>query len=146
MPVKKLRLDKDTDAQAIGWALATTARSYKIAWTLNKLVQVELERVKDIEVVHAQKKNISHFVCYSWQEEENRFQLFLTENQCGNHFMLSKLKPFALFLIITGTAEPGLAEQLSEAMRAADEVQVLRELKTTELEKLLPFFAEYELP
>lgn len=134
--MKKLRLENDIpyDFSLIG--ITCTLREYRLAWELNKLLDIQLNKEKDIEIEFLKNQNlvISNFLF----ETENS-QLRLLKNKSPNEvvvqsaYLLPELREFDYFIMFRGFEDAFSASTLRNKIASIAGVHYTKEFS---LEKL----------
>lgn len=134
--MKKLRLENDIpyDFSLIG--ITCTLREYRLAWELNKLLEIQLNKEKDIEIEFLKNQNlvISNFLF----ETENS-QLRLLKNKSPNEvviqsaYLLPELREFDYFIMFRGFEDAFSASALRNKIAGIKGVHYTKEFS---LEKL----------
>ncbi|PJB14375.1 MAG: hypothetical protein CO118_08875 [Flavobacteriales bacterium CG_4_9_14_3_um_filter_32_8] len=98
-----LSLDEEYDFLLIG--ISCHAKDYRLCWELNKLLNFDLTRANDLEIItnNRNKKNeINSYSFYEYGDEEYYLDYYLIANR-GNHaYLIPEQKKVDFFLMIKG--------------------------------------------
>ncbi len=96
----------------------TSLKGYRLAWNLNRLLDIHLERQEPIELVNKQKDRVP-YSCFTCFDEERNRKFRLIENRIGgNLFIPEQQRSDFLFVV-----------DLEEGESANEWVTVLRSIK-----------------
>lgn len=105
MVMKKIILTDyiDFDFALIG--ICCQDDDYKMAFSLNKCLELDFERVKDIELIAGKQKNQINFSCFYYHESDSELDYYLIKNRNTNGILIPKHKQIDYLLRIVGENE-----------------------------------------
>lgn len=100
MKKNKLIIDYEFEFELFG--IATTAKGYKLAWEINRILGIHLVKKDDLRV--GVKKNIeADFLHYAFETRLNRLKLFKNkplESETGKYFLIPEFPHFDFILLV----------------------------------------------
>ncbi len=102
MKVNKLDIEYEFEFELIG--IVSAAKDYKLAWAINKSIDIELIRDNDHELF-LRKKSKTQFAYYSHHTEHTSFRLFKNRslnNGSAMGYLIPELKQMDYFLVVEG--------------------------------------------
>ncbi len=93
-----LSLEDDFDFILIGISCHT--KDYRLCWKLNKVLNSDLVRTKDLEI--SRKGEVTSFSFYEFIDEDNYLEYYLISNLGNNGYLISEQKKVDFFLMLKG--------------------------------------------
>ena len=93
----KLELDEDYDFLMLG--LVSTAKDYRVCFQINKLLELDLSKQKDIELKTSKTGNTDHFSFYEFINEDHE-EFYLICNKGKTTSLIPEYKQLDYFLIV----------------------------------------------
>lgn len=123
--MKKLKLTNDIqyDFSLIG--ITCTLKEFRLAWKLNKLLEIQLNKEKDIEIEFLKNQNL---VISNYVFETENSQIRLLKNRSTDDFttqsayLLPELKEFDYFIMIKGFEDTISLDTLKKRIATIPEV------------------------
>jgi len=134
--MKKLKLENDIQYDFALVGITCILKEYRLAWKLNKLLEIQLNKEKDIEIEFL--KNQSLTISNYLHETENS-QIRLLKNKSTDEFnahsafLLPELKEFDYFIIIRGFEDTFSMESFKGRIANIPEVQYTKEFDVESL-------------
>lgn len=132
MKKSKLIVEYEIDFDAFG--IASSAKGYKLAWEINKRLNVHL--VKQEDLVVGLRKNIEKsFPYFSFETPLNRLKLLKNkpvEESAGKYFLVPEFPHFD-FIILARLNELDVKEPLMELLR---QIPAIALVSNIDIEKL----------
>ncbi len=128
--MKKLKLENEIQYDFSLVGITCTLKEYRLAWKLNNLLDIQLNKEKDIEIEFLKTQNL--VICNYLHETENS-QIRLLKNKSTNDFsvqsayLLPELKEFDYFLMIRGFEDTFSMEVLRNRIATIAEVHYSKE-------------------
>ncbi|HYG02380.1 MAG TPA: IPExxxVDY family protein [Chryseosolibacter sp.] len=123
MKKNKLLIEYDFDFQLLG--ISSPARSFKLAWDINKALSVNL--VKDADLVVGFKNNEERrFLFYSFETPLNRLKLFKNrpvDQETGKYFLIPEFPHFDFIILAAMEAYP--QQMLIDKLRNVSSIQLV---------------------
>jgi hypothetical protein len=110
----------DFDFSLIG--ICSQDDDFKIAFNLNKTLELDFERIKDIELLVGKQKNQVNFSCFLYEEPETELNYYLITNRGANGVLVPEHKQIDYLLRIVGEPELYDAEVILEKIREMPQV------------------------
>ncbi len=95
--MSKLVLDLEFDFDFSLFGVSSHVANYRIAWGMNKLFEIDLERVDDIDLSFDSNKKGS-FSLYKFDDEESYTTFHLLSNRCETGYLIPELKQIDYFI------------------------------------------------
>ena len=127
--MKKRKLDAEFDYDFSLLGIISALKEYKLAWLINSHLDVQLDKVKDIEIEFLKSQNliISNYVCES---EHSILRLLKNKSvdQIGDNpaFLLPELKRFDYFILIRGFEDTFTNQELKMKISSIPRVQYVQ--------------------
>jgi hypothetical protein len=118
-----LNIDFDFDFWLIG--ISSHLRDYRIAWSLNKSLNLELKKEKEYEIEHKKQEEKQFFSHYSYQCEETQKNYHLFANKCPNGLLLPEIKQADYLLMLDGNFNEQNIEELCKSIRDIDQINTV---------------------
>ena len=115
----KLELDFEYDFELIG--ISCHKRDYQICWALNKVLEIDLARGNDIQVIKKQNKKTEFFAAFYWVDEDTNIEYVLFSNRHPEGFLIPEQMQFDFFLMLRGSLMEE-ADNLSKKIRTINHV------------------------
>jgi len=107
----QLDLEYDFDFDLIG--IACHYKEYRLAWALNKEIDLSFEREStDYQISHKNSENSSYFPIFNSLDEETNTNCFLISNRSDNGYLIPEQKHADYFLIIKDNFDLDISEFL----------------------------------
>jgi len=126
----KLIVDYDFDFTLLG--MVAPLKDYKLAWTLNKRLQVNLVKKDDLQIDFNDGKvvSLSQFV---FETENNKLTLlknksFETDDN-RNRFLLPELNHIDYLLKIEGEGDSFSSDKILSTLRIIEDIQLAQQIK-----------------
>lgn len=123
--MKKSKLVIDYEFDFSLWGIITSARGYKLAWDINRLLGIRLVKQPDL-VVGFRNNEEKGFSFYAYQTTLNRLKLFKnrpTDADPGKYFLIPEFPHFDF--IILAAMEENYAENLVDLLRSIPAVELV---------------------
>ena len=95
--MSKLVLDLDFDFDFSLFGISSHVANYRLAWGMNKLFDIDLERCDDIDLSF-ENNNIGRFSLYKFDDEESYTTFHLLSNRCETGYLIPELKQIDFFI------------------------------------------------
>lgn len=123
MKKNKLVIDYEFDFQLFG--ISSVAKGYKLAWEINKQLDVQLTKQPDL-VIGFKNQEEKSFTFYSFETPLNRLKLFKNrpaDSEAGKYFLIPEFPHFDF--IILAAMETHTGQDLVENLRSIPSVQLV---------------------
>lgn len=114
-----LELDYDFDFSLIG--IASHIPNYRLAWSLNKHFELDLERKDDIDLSFA-SGNSGAFSFYQFDDEESHLTFNLISNRSSIGYLIPEMKQIDFFLQYWGPMSDKEIGHFNEELRKINTV------------------------
>jgi len=128
--MKKLKLENDVQYDFTLVGITCTLKEYRLAWKLNKLLEIQLNKEKDIEIEFLKNQNL---IISNYLHETENSQIRLLKNKSTDDFtiqsayLLPELKEFDYFIIIRGFEDTISIDVLKSRIATIVEVHYTKE-------------------
>jgi len=106
--------------------------NYRIAWGMNKLFEIDLERVDDIDISFDSDKK-GNFSLYRFNDEESYTTFHLLSNRCDSGYLIPELKQIDYFLQYWGPMSDQELSSFKDELREIPSVLVAIQIDPMEL-------------
>jgi hypothetical protein len=123
MKKTKLIIDYEFDFELLG--LISSAKGYKLAWEINRVLGIQLIKQPDL-VVGFKNKEEKGFSYYTHETQINRLKLFKnrpTDQEGGKYFLIPEF-PHYDFIILANMKEQYPHQQLIHSLKSIDAIQL----------------------
>jgi len=111
MSKHQLDIDYDYDFDAIG--ICSGAKEYKVAWSLNQLLEIQLERTaEDMEI--STKAGVSKHTLYRYYCDQTHISYELLSNKGSTSYLIPEQRQADFFLILYDNIILNCAEIISK--------------------------------
>lgn len=131
MTKTKLILDYDYDFLLIG--ISCHAKDYKLAWALNRQLNIDMERKNDFSIQLKKKTEASVFPYFSFVNEEEQLRYVLVGNRGESSYLIPEQKQTDFFLVIDGYYEMVNSEELIQQLKAISIILTAYQIDPDEL-------------
>lgn len=103
--MKKYTLNTELDLDFLMFGLSCHYRDYRIAWLLNKHLEIDLQKTDPYLLLDTKSQIDYEFPLFIFEDEENYIQWHLVANKVTGSSIIPELKEFDYFIIIKGSYE-----------------------------------------
>lgn len=125
------RLDFDYDYDFLLFGISSHAKDYRLCWSLNRLLEIELTREEDI--VLDEQPDPRPFSFYAYENEDAHLKYIVVANRGEIGRLIAEQKQADYFLVIEGYYNQLNRSLLLEKVRSSDFVLTAFELDPNEL-------------
>lgn len=127
--MKKYTLEPEYDFDFLLFGLSCHMKDYRIAWSINHGLELNLVRVENHKVfIRKAAPEPAEFAMFFFEQEENHCQYILVANHCEDGALILDLKHFDYFLIIRGAMFEAEEKQMLQKLRAIAGINLVNEL------------------
>ncbi|MCU0357078.1 MAG: IPExxxVDY family protein [Cyclobacteriaceae bacterium] len=134
MKKSKLIIDYDYDFRLAG--IVSSARSYKLAWEVNRALGIQLIRQPDLTVGFKGKPGVEkQFVYYSYDGVINRLKLFKNkpmDYEQGKYFLVPEFPRFD-FIFLTASENPEYHTMTIQLLKEIGSIELVTPLSMENL-------------
>ncbi|MCB0820006.1 MAG: IPExxxVDY family protein [Bacteroidetes bacterium] len=116
--MKKITLTDYIDLNFILIGISSHERDIRFCFKLNHLLQLDLERIEDVELIQQKTKSELSFSCFQFIDPDTELEYTVYANRCGSVSLLPGLRQTDYLLKISGDIE------------LADPIEIINKLKT----------------
>lgn len=124
-----LSLDEEYDFELIG--MSCHLRDYRICWSINQLLKIDLTRVDDYEVI--KNNEVLTFSFYEFFEEEDGVEYYVLSNKCEKGYLIPEKQSFDYFMILKGNTEEELLQNITQQIKSVNGVNITHQIDVNEL-------------
>lgn len=118
-----LNVEYDFDFWLVG--ISSHLRDYRIGWSLNKTLGIELKKEKDYEITLKKPDDSQFFSHYSYVCEETQRNYHLFANKCPTGFLLPEVKHADYLLMLDGNFNDYNIEELCKLVRQTEHINTV---------------------
>lgn len=134
--MKKRKLEAEFDYDFLLFGIISAIKEYKLAWLLNSQLDVQLDKVKDIEIEFLQSQNLI-ISNYLYETEHSNLRLLKNKSmdqiEDNSAFLVPELKRFDYFLIIRGFEDTFASLDLKNKISSIPKVQYVQNFSIEKL-------------
>lgn len=131
MAKKILKVGFDFDFLLFG--LVSPLKDYRLCWQLNKFFGYNFGRQKDIEINFSQKKKLTYFNLFFFDDEEKFCQYYLMVNKSYGDYLIPERKNFDYLLMLKNVGKDKAGEEFFEKVKDISDVHAVFELNVSKL-------------
>lgn len=120
--MKKITLTDYIDFEFALIGICSQEDDFKMAFGLNKSLELDFERVKDIELIAGKQKNQINFSCFYYQDPESELEYYLITNRAATGILIPEHKQIDYLLRIVGENELYDDEAILDKIREMPQV------------------------
>jgi hypothetical protein len=75
---------------------------FKLCWQLNKALELDFERVQDVDLIEPKQKALIQFACFHYYDAEAELDYYLISNRADSNFLIPEQTKTDFFLRIDG--------------------------------------------
>ncbi len=120
MPKKVHKLTEKEDYRFRLAGISSAENDYKLSWSLNQILGINLVRIDNLEVYHKRLDGKQTFSQFEYSDEETLIQYRLISNRSINGFLLEEMTNLDYLLQISGVTDDGWLESLIEKINNID--------------------------
>lgn len=120
MPKKVHKLTEKEDYRFRLAGISSAENDYKLSWSLNQILGINLVRINNLEVYHKRLDGKQAFSQFEYSDEETLIQYRLISNRSINGFLLEEMTNLDYLLQISGDTDDGWLESLIEKINNID--------------------------
>lgn len=75
---------------------------FKLCWHLNKALEIDFERVQDVDLIEPKQKALIQFPCFYYFDAEAELDYYLISNRADSNFLIPEQSKTDFFLRIDG--------------------------------------------
>lgn len=95
--MSKLVLELEYDFDFALFGVSSHVANYRLAWGMNQLFEIDLERVDDVDLSFGPNKQ-GNFSLYRFDDEESYTTFHLISNRCSVGYLIPELKQIDYFV------------------------------------------------
>ena len=125
--------------------ITTALRDYRVAYFLNKALDIDLKAVDDLPVYHEKLKHLVRFPLFWFHQKESRTNFYLTANNNGEMLLLSALRNFNYFLIVKSDAPHDQFKDIPRLLREVPGIQAAFPIVPESVKNIAYILSDLEL-
>jgi len=130
--MSKLVLELEYDFDFALFGISSHVANYRLAWGMNQLFEIDLERVDDIDLSFGPKKK-GNFSLYRFDDEESYTTFHLISNRCSTGYLIPELKQIDYFVQYWGPMSDEELGSFKDELRNIPSVLASMEIDPMEL-------------
>jgi hypothetical protein len=120
--IKKVTLTNYIDLNFILIGISSHERDIRFCFLLNHLLNLDLERIEDVRLLHSKEKHELTFSCFQYVDQDTELEYTVYSNRCGSISLLPDLKQTDYLLKISGDIELCDSDELISRLKSMPEV------------------------
>lgn len=130
--MSKLVLEVEYDFDFALFGVSSHVANYRLAWGMNQLFEIDLERVSDVDLSFGQEKK-GNFSLYRFDDEESYTTFHLISNRCSAGYLIPELKQIDYFVQYWGPMSDNELTGFKDELREIPSVLASMEIDPMEL-------------
>ena len=130
--MSKLVLDLDFDFDFSLFGISSHVSNYRLAWGINKLLEIDLERIDDVDLSFDSNQK-GNFSLYRFDDEESYTVFHLLSNRCDIGYLIPELKQIDYFVQYWGPMSDKELSSVKDALREIPSVLASIDINPMEL-------------
>ncbi|MCK5822861.1 MAG: IPExxxVDY family protein [Bacteroidales bacterium] len=115
--MKKIKLTYKPDYDFVLIGISSHENDYKIAWSINNILNINLSKKKDITVFNKKYSETQSFSVFSHNDETRLVLYNLISNRCENGFLIQEFNMFDFFIQIYGEQSESYIKKLLNKLK-----------------------------
>jgi hypothetical protein len=103
-----LNIEEEYDFSLIG--ISCHAKDFRLCFELNKLLEIDLTRAKDLEIIS--KNTTGNYALFEYIDEDNFLDYYLISNRGEKGFLIPEHKTIDFLLQLKGATNEEIEEEL----------------------------------
>lgn len=103
-----LNIEEEYDFSLIG--ISCHAKDFRLCFELNKLLEIDLTRAKDLEIIS--KNTTGNYALFEYIDEDNFLDYYLISNRGEKGFLIPEHKTIDFLLQLKGATNEDIEEEL----------------------------------
>lgn len=134
--MKKRKLEAEIDYNFTLYGLISALKEYKLAWHLNKSLDIQLDKVRDIEIDFIKTQNLI-ISNYLFETEHSSFRLLKNKStdqfEDSLAFLIPELKRFDYLILVQGFDDTFDTNDLKSRLSSVPKVQYVQSFLVDDL-------------
>lgn len=130
--MSKLVLEVEYDFDFALFGVSSHVANYRLAWGMNQLFEIDLERTDDIDLSFGTQKK-GNFSLYRFDDEESYTTFHLISNRCSAGYLIPELKQMDYFIQYWGPMSDEELNTFKDDLRQIPSVLTSIEIDPMEL-------------
>src|ERR1035437_3336408 len=120
-------------------------KDYRISFLLNKHLGYDFQKMEDLNITLASKKNPAEFSLYYYHDEDYFNKYYLLANRSQDLVMAPEIKQVDFLLLIEGEFRKALKDRLIKSIREIPNVLTAYEVKFAEIKNYETLLNDMEM-
>ena len=143
---KKIYLDVRSEPAVFTLlGISCHVKDYRISFLLNKHLGYDFQKMEDLNITLASKKNPAEFSLYYYHDEDYFNKYYLLANRSQDLVMAPEIKQVDFLLLIEGEFRKALKDRLIKSIREIPNVLTAYEVKFAEIKNHETLLNDMEL-
>jgi len=138
-----IRLDFSEDNNLIG--ISCHKKDYWIAFQLNHILQINLERIPDLTVYSDKNKNNLNFPIFYFENKDTLVSYYLISSYNPQGKLFAEFKGLDFFLLINGYLSKELLAETLQSVKRKKNVLAAYEIEISKMKTIGNFLSDLEL-
>lgn len=127
----RLDVDFDFDFPLIG--ISSSLKDYRLCWQINRALNIELCRQKDLLVSNEKKRQEAYFNLFQFEDAIDFLRYFLIANKSAGSLFIPELKQADFFMMLRGDAAKETALVVMEKLKSLPGIEAVFETNPAKL-------------
>jgi len=133
--LKKYTLDIDDEEETLFFGLLSTEKVSRLAWLINRALEINLNRVDSIEWYNESEKEYFYFVKFIYVDELNHLTFTLFANYDESKILFTELRAMQYFMLIEGGLSFFDDKSFLKQVKNISEIQLISKVDQTRLKQ-----------
>lgn len=133
--MKKYTLDIDDEEETLFFGLLSTEKVSRLAWLINRALEINLNRVNSIEWYNESEKEYFYFVKFIYVDELNHLTFTLFANYDESKILFTELRAMQYFMLVEGGLSFFDDKSFLNQVKNISEIQLISKVDQTRLKQ-----------
>ncbi len=126
-----IQVDNKADYRLVG--LVSPLPDYRICWLLNKLFDISLYKIDDIQIDDANLKVVNAFSCFTYHEPITKTFFYLYKNKSEGGYFIPEIKQADYVYAIKGNFYKAQVSEIISKIKSILEIQLTFHINTDQI-------------
>lgn len=122
---RKKTIKFEEDFEGVLFGIISQLKDYRLCWHINKVLDFDLRRMGDIEIVHRKKLKTAIFNLYRYESDLDKWLVHFVSNKHLGEFLIPDFKQVDSFLVIRGEVIEERQEHILTSLRNISGTQLV---------------------
>ncbi|MBC8045229.1 MAG: IPExxxVDY family protein [Fimbriimonadaceae bacterium] len=124
MAVKKKLMMPDAESECVSIGIVSPLKDYRLCWFLNNCLDIDLQKVNDLDITDPQKRKQLLFTRFKYEEPVTRSEFYVLQNKINAAYLLPEIKQADFILLIKGSYYQQHQKEIINKIKTVQEIQI----------------------